>query len=441
MFYGNPLRLILEWKIPNGTDFDNFILLITAKYERLVGHATELFGPNGGLIMVLFFSLIGLIIVIYALSLFNELHASKSDDYENYYDDEQEFADEQWAAETETFTDIPEETVAQFQAQLEEEKEISRNIIAASETSDDFLHISEDYSRLKDIMQRHANNQKGGMSVWHSDANTLVLNEKERAVHLYISPIIQLLGRQVSEPKTAQAVFCRANPPKSEEDVLQTVRSIRDFIGLARYNTFANLPDSRKLPNPAAALAALADKGDNSLCLELLKHLTTQYIDDADAATGIQQKFLFAQAANYACLAGNFAALDDTELALLSYNFASEIAPENVNAWSRIGDVYLNQGNLPKAMFAYQSVLELADTPMYSQQIANAKAHLAQYYEQQGLTVQAENYREASEKYYEEYGLRTPLSEAEDAAFDVILSRQDINTSLTALLQPDVAGD
>ena len=58
MFYGNPLRLILEWKIPNGTDFDNFILLITAKYERLVGRATELFGPNGGLIMVLFFSLI-----------------------------------------------------------------------------------------------------------------------------------------------------------------------------------------------------------------------------------------------------------------------------------------------------------------------------------------------------------------------------------------------
>ena len=84
----------------------------------------------------------------------------------------------------------------------------------------------------------------------------------------------------------------------------------------------------------------------------------------------------------------------------------------------------------------YQDLIRLADSDMYKQQIANAKAHLAQYYAQQGLVVQANTYQESSDEYYKQCGIRQPLTEAEDAAFDIILSRQDIDVSLTALLQP-----
>lgn len=438
MWYGNPLGQILEWKIPNVTDLENLLTLIETKYKNIFGDATEVLGSRGNYVIAVFFIFIGLIFVIHILSIINEFKPDNSkksqveEDAANRDEDALEYM------EALPQDELSPELVAEMQAQIEEEKEISRDIIAASETSDDFLHISEDYGRLKEIMQRHAGKktaeirEQTGKNMQHLQ----ILSPQERAVHQYIAPIIKLLGRQVSEYKTAQAVFHRISPSRDEEDVLQTVRSICDFIGLAKHKIFANLPESRQLPSSAAALSALAEKGDNTLCLELLKYLTKRYIEDAEEETGINQKLHFAQAANYACLAGNFAFLDDTDLALASYQFATEISPENVNAWSRLGDAFWRQGYAEKAMFAYQSVLELGNHAMYGGQIANAKKHLATYYKQQGIETQAQIYLEASDRYYNENGLREPLSEIEDAAYDVVMGRQDIATSLQTLLQP-----
>ncbi len=442
MFYGNPLGLILEWKIPNLTDWNNLIAYFEAKYARIFGNVTEMFGSQGNYIIAMFFAFIGLIIIIHVMSIINEFRQDDKTLAENETTDSATLSGQheyiQFSQE-----ELSPEDVAELQAQIEEEKEISRNLIAASETSDDFLHISEDYARLKDIMQRHAGKKSGNIQnqtiTEQLQVSLHILSPQEREVHQKVAPIIKLLGRQVSEYKTAQAVFNRANPPRDEEDVLQLVRSICDFIGLARHNIFANLPNGRQLPHPAAALSALAEKGDNSLCLELLKFLAKQYIDDAEAATGLNQKLYFAQAANYACMAGNFALLDDLDLALSSYHFATEIAPENVNAWSRLGDAYLRQGHSEKAMFAFQSVLELGDYMMHSQQIANAKRRLATYYKQQGIEKQAQIYQEDSDRYYLQNGLREPLSEVEDAAYDIVMSRQDIPASLEVLLQPAVS--
>lgn len=446
MVYGHSLRLILEWKIPNLTDWDNFLALLEAKYTRMFGNVTEMFGSQGNYIIAAFFAFIGLIVIIHMMSLIDTFRPEPKE-----YEMPNQNADAEADADADEYSavlpadkveDLSPEVLAQMAAQIEEEKEISRNIIEASETSDDFLHISEDYARLKEIMQRHAQKKTSApMSMQVAQNQTTpvrMLSPQERAVHQYIAPIIKLLGRQVSEYKTAQAVFQRLTPSHEEEDVLQTVRSICDFIGLARHNMFANLPNSRQLPSPNAALSALAENGDNTLCLELLKFLTRQYIEDAEQATGINQKLYFAQAANYACLAGNFALLDDLDLALNSYHFATEITPENVNAWSRLGDVYWQQGSAEKAMFAYQSVLELGDHAMYGGQIANAKKHLAIYYKQQGLEAQAQDYQASSDRYYAQNGLREPLTEVEDAAYDVVMSRQEISDGLQFLLQPAV---
>ena len=444
MIYGHSLKLILEWKIPNLTDWNNFLALIEAKYTRMFGNVTEMFGSQGNYIIAVFFAFIGLIVIIHIMSLIDAFRPA-SEDYEAQNEDtDSELATEEdfVVPSVDNTEELPSEVLAEMAAQIEEEKEISRNIIEASETSDDFLHISEDYARLKEIMQRHAQKKTTArittQKMPDQTISARMLSPQERAVHQYIAPIIKLLARQVSEYKTAQAVFQRSNPSREEEDVLQTVRSVCDFIGLARHNMFANLPDSRQLPSPNAALSTLAENGDNTLCLELLKFLTRQYIEDAEQATGINQKLYFAQAANYACLAGNFALLDDLDLALNSYHFATEITPENVNAWSRLADVYWRQGSAEKAMFAYQSVLELGDHAMYSEQIANAKKHLAIYYKQQGLDAQAQNYQDSSDRYYAQNGLREPLTEVEDAAYDVVMSRQEIAEGLQVLLQSAV---
>lgn len=407
---------MLEWKIPNQADWQSFVAMLLAKWDKIYVRIIEEFGPNGILVVGLFGFFLCLIFIIYIKSVLDTLHG--------FVDAKDSDSEEEYIYETD------EETAAKIEA----EKELSMHLVTASETSDDFLGINDDYERLKKTMQAYAQTQKDDFQTWQNSAKTKILSDARIHIMETISVIIKMLARQVSEPKIAQVLAWRLLQQKDEEYILQTVRSIRDFIGLANAGMFAELPGAQTLPQPAEALEILCNKGDNTLCLELLQKLTSQYVDDAMPEQGVARQVLLAQAANYACLTGNFAALDDMELAMTSYNFATEISPESVNAWSRLGDAYFAKGNEVKAMFAYQSVMELADKYMYSQQIANAKKHLAPYYLRQGMEEKSHDFQTDAAQYYESYGLHVPLTTLEDAAADHIISRQEIHESLEILL-------
>lgn len=406
---------ILEWKIPNQSDWQDTVALISVKSDKIYARIIEEFGPNGLLVVGLFGLFLGIIIIIYIKAVLDTFRTEKKDSSAMY---SQEINHEEATA------------------QLEAEKELSLHLIAASENSDDFLGISEDYERLKKTMQKYAQTRQEEFKDWQTTAKIEMTSEKNIHTREIVSTIVKMLARQVSEAKIAQALAHRRRIPIEAETILQTVRSIRDFIGLANAGMFAELPNAKILPQPAEALRLLCEKGDNTLCLELLQKLTSQYVNDAMPDKGITRRLLLAQAANYACLTGNFAAFDDTDLALTSYNFATEVSPENVNAWSRLGDAYMSHGNETKAMFAYQSVIELADSHTYPQQIANAQNHLAPYYERQGMADKAADFTREAARYYDNYGLEIPLTTLEDAAADHIISRQDISESLEILFSP-----
>lgn len=427
---------ILEWKIPNQTDWQDWVALFSIKCDRLYTRIIEEFGPNGILVVSLFAFFLGIIVIIYIKSVIDTFR-SASDVEENCLstDDISKISEETVAQmekdclPTDDISEMSEETVAQ----LEAEKELSLHLVAASENSDDFLGISQDYERLKNTMQKYTQTQQEEFKTWQNSAKTEVLSATRLHIREMVSIIVKMLARQVSEPKIAQVLMQRSISIEVE-NVLQTIRSVRDFIGLANAQMFAELPEAKNLPKATEALRVLCEKGDNTLCLELLQKLTSQYVDDAMPENGVTRQMLLAQAANYACLTGNFAALDDMNLALTSYNFATEVSPESVNAWSRLGDAYMATGNEMKAMFAYQSVLELADPYMYKEQIANAKNHLAPYYERQELEYKALAFKQEATRYYEDYGLYAELTILEEAAADHIISRQDIDESLTILL-------
>lgn len=406
---------ILEWKIPNQTDWQDWVALFSIKCDKLYTRIIEEFGPNGILVVSLFAFFLGIIVIIYIKAVIDTFRTEPKDSANVYH---QQINTEESSA------------------QLEAEKELSLHLIAASENSDDFLGIGEDYERLKKAMQRYASEQQEDFKNWQTTAKTAVISEKNLHTREIVSIIIKMLARQVSEAKIAQVLAHRLTMSLDAETILQTVRSVRDFIGLANAQMFAELPDAKTLPRPTEALSLLCEKGDNTLCLEMLQKLTSQYITDAMPEKGITRQLLLAQAANYACLTGNFAAFDDMNLALTSYNFATEVSPESINAWSRLGDSYMARGNETKAMFAYQSVIELADSDMYAQQIANAKNHLAPYYERQEMTEKAANFAHEAARYYTDCGLHTPLTTLEEATADHIISRQDINESLEILLSP-----
>ncbi len=418
----------MTWKIPNGSDVENLWGLLTMRCSKIYQHILEEFGPNGVFVLALFALFLLIIIFIYIKAVADTFKAGEAEEADAAAEPDGLFYE---------FTADPdsEEISDELRAHLEAEKELSRDLIAASNESDDFLHISEDYSRLKEVMQRHAQEKEEKLAQEKEElVQQETLSPLNRAIRDRTALILKLLGRGVSDAKTAQTLYFHYGDNFSAEDILQQVRSLRDFIGLANAQQFATLPNANALPDARESLQLLAEKGDNSYCLDLLKNLTQQYVSDAGNEKGLTQQMLYAQAANYACLAGNFAGFDDPELAFASYNLATEIFAESVNAWSRLGDAYLLTGNPEKALLSYLSVIELGDPALNGQQLANAKANLATYYQRQGLAAQAEVYKKESDDYYAQYGLKTPLTPTEQAATDIIIGRQDITDSLATLL-------
>ncbi len=420
---------ILEWKIPNGSDLDNLFSALLSRYEtirlyfalkygdlyhslslrceRMYSAIEEQFGLEGIFLIGLFALLILLIVIIHIKSLFEIFSIPQK---------EQEANDE-------TFVE------------LEAEKELSLNLIEASVSSDDFLGLHEDYERLKQMMQSHAEKEQKSFEVWQNKQNNKGIPEQKRYIREQISLIVKMMARQVSEAKIAQVLSLRINPKLSQNVILQNIRTIRNFAGLASSGVFSSLPSAKTKPSPSEALHNLCEKGDNSLCLELLQTLTAKYVEDAMQQEGITRQVLLSQAAGYACLTGAFAAFDDAELAQKSYIFATELAPESVNAWCMLGQSYSQQGSDEKASFAYRSVMELADDPyLFKEQIALAKQGLVEYCKNQGMSDKAKDYATSSSRYMAKFGFGLPLSPLEEAAADHIIARQDISESLEILL-------
>ena len=238
--------------------------------------------------------------------------------------------------------------------------------------------------------------------------------------------IINMLGRGIDAGKIAQTIKNKTSSLASEEEVIQTIDSIKSFISIANNGKFAQLPDGQLLPDPEDALTHLAH-GRTDECLSLMEALINAMVDKA-AQTNMTQKrdLIFLEASNYACVFGSIAQIDqDAELANGAFELAVELSPKNANAWSRCGDSYVDLHNDSKAMLAYQNVLALGDVNMYPHQIANADKHLAKFYEAQGDVKKAMSLAKASEDYYALIGIDALLSPKEQNIIDIIEEKQD----------------
>jgi hypothetical protein len=196
------------------------------------------------------------------------------------------------------------------------------------------------------------------------------------------------------------------------------------------------LPDAAELPTPEEALYDLA-QNDPTYCLQLLQSLMNATIDRAEGATLSQRRDLsFLEAATYACMFGTLAAPDNPQMATEAYEMAVELSERNVNAWSRVADMYdVNQTS--KAIWAYQHLLKIADETQHLHQISNAQKHLAQYYYDQGDTRQGAKLYDISRQYYDSLGINQPLTPRETEIIKIIESKQqeDLPDTVQKLLQ------
>ncbi len=269
------------------------------------------------------------------------------------------------------------------------------------------------------------------------DANSLQYQQSFKQLPELLGLIIDMVGRGVDELKIAQTIMFRNQGQNSEDDILQTIEAVQDFIALCINGKFDNLQSASPLPREDAALFHLA-KGDPSLALALIEALMDNEIDKSSAMQlGAKRDMIFNETSNYACTFGTLAALSDVHLATGSFELAIELAPQNVNAWSRVADMYAQAESNNKAVWAYQNVLDLADEEIYPRQVANANRMLSQYYYAQGNSLQAAKMYNSSKQYYDSIGINRRLDKKEIEIIEIIESRQneDLEATVIKILQ------
>lgn len=449
--------------LSGSAQLNDFLAMLLAKFDKFHSIVIQEFGPNGIYIMSTFAVFLVLIALIYiksvidtfriadgessAAGLFYTTENANSGGTANTLADEaEEFLEDARPRLTiNTNNEIPQNSQPHTysekrNAALEEkEQEISRDLVLSSATTDDIL-------RLKDHLKYQAKQNQDIRLDWDKNVdniqeeldNTTSLNYQrpQESMKELIGLIINMLSREVTPQKIAQAVYYRNQGEKNTEEILQTISAVRDFVTLCNTGKFNSIPARSELPSNNEALYNWA-QGDNSLCLLLLENLIKQQIDKAETKSGLPQDLIYAQAASYSCLFGTIAMENNLELAQNSFELALELAPQSINAWSRCGDVYWQQKDYKNAVYAYQNVADNGDKILYAPQIANARHKLAEYNIDSGNTDTAAKLEKDSQSYYDEIGITKALSDKEDENLNFIAENQQINleSSIIKLLQ------
>lgn len=429
---------------------DSFVSTLSNNFDVLAGMLDQYLTGAGNLrmasiiLMLLAFVLfLFLIIILYVKSLTSFLRSDtdntqkndrSSKDFFETMDDDAEEAEKIKVREEELEKELErdlEKSIAEKAFMQEQEKQKSESKHKNQPNED---QIQAELGLPKRLQPRNDNSldfdwKKGKLGDLESQTETmetpgLQYQQSQKKLSELLGLVIDMLGRNVDDLKIAQTVTFRNMNQNSEEDVLQTIDAIKDFIALCINGKFAPSRGSRPLPDEAKAIYNLA-KGDSSPALSLMEALMDDNIDKAAAMSqGSKRDEIFAMTSNYATTFGTLAAINDIHLATGAFELAIELYPQNVNAWNRIGDMYVQTQTRDKAFKAYQNVLNMSDEEINQRQVANANKMLSQYYYEQGDSLRAAKLYNSSKGYYDSLGINRRLDRQEVEIVEIIESHQ-----------------
>lgn len=248
--------------------------------------------------------------------------------------------------------------------------------------------------------------------------------------------IIDMLARGVHENKIAQTINFRNQGKEAEEDILQTIHAVQNFIALCMDGKFKKLHSEKKLPDIDEALFHLA-KGDASLALTLIEAKMDNDIEiSLNLSSEDKREKIYDCVSNYAMTFGNLAKLSDYSLATKAYELAVELNPRNYRAWSRIGDIYYQLDSLQNAADAYNRVLSATNDEFDAEIRANAKIKMSYYLQEQGKKLEAAKMYNEGQQYFANLGINQRLEKQEIEILEIIESRKndDIESMVAKLV-------
>ncbi|MDD4556084.1 MAG: hypothetical protein PHE89_01965 [Alphaproteobacteria bacterium] len=267
-------------------------------------------------------------------------------------------------------------------------------------------------------------------------ADYLQYKQNKKELGDLIGLIIDMLSRGVTNLKIAQTIMFRSQGEVAEEQVLQVIAAIDEFVGLCNTGKFKKLIGKEGLPSERDALYHLA-QGDNSLALLLLEGLMNDTVENANMmGTGSRREELLRDVSAQACVFGTLSSINDVHLATNSFELSIELNPANVVAWSRVGDMYSIVSSTNRAVWAYNKVIEMADEEINAEQVANANKALSEYYYDQGNSLQAAKMYNSAKLFYDSIGVNRNLDRQELDIIEIIESNQseNLNEAITKLL-------
>ena len=267
----------------------------------------------------------------------------------------------------------------------------------------------------------------------------LSYHQSNRQLNELVGLIIDMLGRGVDDLKIAQTIMFRNQYMSSEEDVLQLIDAVKNFVGLCKNQEFSKLENYAALPHEEDALYHLV-QGDPSLALTMLEALMDAGIDRAASlATEAKKGVLYQEISRHAAIFGNLAAVNDVMLATGAFELAIELAPNNSSAWSRLADMYSKAQSTSKAIWAYQNILKSADGEINAREVANASKNLSQHLYAQGNSLQAAKLYNSSKQYYDSLGINRRLDKQEIEIIEIIEAhhQDEIQSTILRILGKD----
>ena len=391
-----------------------------------------------------------MVIVLYVKSIAaffrNENKTQNNDNYEEYEDidneNDEEFAnqkddDETIELEKELAKELnlaPKQDLNVFETEKTELKEESQEINTEQNKSYD---INEKKNNLVDLDWKKGKKIATDAEYEKIDPALLKYQQSKKSLEDLIALIIDMIGRGVDELKIAQTIMFRNQGKNSEDDILQTITAIKEFITLCFNKKFYKIKEKHNLPDEDEALFHLA-MGDSSLALALIEALMDENIEyAASLQSGDKRDKIFAETSDYSVTFGTLAALSDKVLATGSFELAVELTPQNIMAWGRLADMYHLLENEQKAIWAYNQVLDMADEELSPQIVANARKILSQYYYAQGNSLQAAKFYTLSKQYYDSIGINRRLDKKEIEIIELIEQKQkgDLESIITKILK------
>ena len=438
-----------------GTRYMNIVTrdinALAEMFEHYLAHADSVRIMSIGLIVGAFSIFLLMIVVLYIKSLFSFIKSESNKEIKQIEEpeDEEDISDNEQNQEYELERQLAQElemSLAQKnqqeqQEQQEQEQQELWNQQTQEQQQESQTHSPKQAPKQENKLALDLDWKKGQKTAEDFPAEPLdpaILryHQSQKTLDKLLGLIINMLGRGVDELKIAQTIMYRNQGKNSEEDIIQLIDSIKEFVSLCVSGKFKGLISEKTLPREDESLFHLAN-GDASLALALIEALMDNQIEQSMALPlGDKRDKIFKETSAYAVNFGTLATLSDMQLANSSFELSVELFPQNVTAWSRLGDMYYRLSDMQKAVWAYQQVLDMGDEDLQAQSIANANKFLSQYYYAQGNSLQAAKLYNQSKQFYDSIGINRRLDRKEIEIIELIESKQqdDLEATIKHLL-------